>query len=318
MTSVPPRVARLWEVGGRRGDPGCGRRDLRRHQRAPESRERSTGLMGIGIPSGRRPAPRDPRRLPCGGPIRPLHRRYRSIGATLVLAPERHLPGRDPGPRRGPTSAVPVAVSPDSSEPWWRLRSSHRVAHVVSHPRRTSQRHRRRMGFRSPTRRPRGLLAVLRRSAVCPWMVHQAEAVPTRPIRRQAVCARICDETTTHRIRRGVGHLLRAAASSPSPPRFGRLRRGHHASRPPSEPRVPAHSRRQRARARRAKPRHRAPDAPPSTAESLRRQGDSGYSNVRLAVSQALILSQSYSTPSPGPVGTATHPSAPTSSRPSP
>ena len=211
-----------------------------------------------------------------------------------------------------------MALSPDSSEPWWRLRSSHCLAHVVSHPRRTSQRHRRRMGYRSPARRPRCLLAVLRRSAVCPWMVHQAEAVPTWPTRRHAVCARVGDETPTHRIRRGVGHLLRGLTSSSSPSRPNRLRRGHHTCGPQNESRVPARSRRQHARARRAKPRHRAPEAPPPTAESLRRQGESSYSKVRLAVSQALILPQSYSTPSPGPVGTATHPSAPTSSRPSP
>ncbi len=211
-----------------------------------------------------------------------------------------------------------MALSPDSSEPRRRLRSSHRVARVDSHPRRTSHRRRRRMGYRSPTRRPRGLLAVLRRSAVRPWMVHQAEAVPAWPIRRQAFCTRVRDETTTHRIRCGVGHLLRALTGSPSSPRPDRLRRGHHTCRPQNESRVPAHSGRQHARARRAKPRHRAPDVPPSTAESLTRQGEPSYSKVRLAVSQALILSQSYSTPSPGPVGTATHPSAPTSSRPSP
>ena len=274
--------------------------------------------MGTGVSGGRRSAPRDPRRLPRDWPVRSLRRRQRNIGAALVFAPERHLPGRDSGPRRGPTSAVPVALSPDSPEPWWRIRSSHRGAYVVSHPRWASQRHRRRMGYRSPARRPRGLLAVLRGSAVRPWMVHQAEAFPTRPTRRQAVRTRVRDETTTHRIRRGVGHLLRAPAGSPGPPRPDRLRRSHHAGCPQGEPRIPAHSRRPHARAGRPKPRNRARDASPSTAKSLKREGGSGQSKVRLAVSQALILSQSYSTPSPGPVGTATHPSAPTSSRLSP
>ena len=192
--------------------------------------------MGTELSGGRRPPPRDPRRLPRGWPVRSLHRRRRNIGATLVVTPERHLPGRDPGPRRGPTSAVPVALSPHSSEPRWRLRPSHRLAYVVSHPRRTRHRHRRAMGHRSPTGRPGGLLAVLRRSAVRPRLVHQAEAIPTRPTRRQAVCACVRDETTTHRIRCCMGHLLRAPASSPSPPRPDRLRRGYHTGRPQNEP----------------------------------------------------------------------------------
>ncbi len=211
-----------------------------------------------------------------------------------------------------------MALPPHSSESRWCLRSSHRLAYVVSDPRRASQRHRRRLGYRSAARRSRGLLAVFRGSAVCPWMVHQAEAVPTRPTRRQAIRSRVRDETTTHWVRRGVGHLLRAPASSPSPPSSDRLRRSHRSGCPQGEPRVPTRSRWPLARAWRAKPRHRAPKAPPPTGESLRRRGGQSYSNVRLAVSQALILSQSYSTPSPGPVGTATHPSAPTSSRPSP
>ncbi len=279
--------------------------------------------MGAGVSSGRRPAPRDPRGLPRERPVRPLHRRHRGAGTTLVVAPEWHLPGRSSGLGPGRASAVPVALSPDPSEPRRRFWSSHRPACVVSHPRRTHQRHRRRLGHRSPTRRPRRLLAVLRRSAVRPWMVHQAEAIPAWPPRRQALRSRVRDETTTHWVRRGVGHLLRALASSPGFPRSGRLRRGHHTGSPQGEPRVPARSRRPSARARRAKPRNRAPkrltpDSEVTEAKSPGRNGESSYSKVRLAVSQALILSQSYSTPSPGPVGTATHPSAPTSSRPSP
>ena len=189
LTSVAPRVAWLSESRESVEGSGRGRGDLRRHPVAQSLGERSTGLMGTGISSVGDP------HTEILGDCREADRfdlyigDTASIGATLV--PTRTASSRrDSGFRRGPTSAVPVALPPDSIRTAVRLRSSHCVvcglASKTDSPA-TPTPH----GIPIPHSTPQRPSGVLRASAVCPWMVHQSEAVPTWPSDDHTVCARV-------------------------------------------------------------------------------------------------------------------------------